>query len=367
MSSAAATFREMLRRSRGLPRWQRYAITLGIVGATALLREVAKPLLPPDDAFSLFYLAILLCSALFDRGSGFLATLLAATITGWSWLSPAGLLSITDPRHASPMILFILFGCATAAIVEMMHKALEEARTAHASLTESHDVTSRAERARTLMLREFRHRTRNDLGALVALLMLRARTAPSEAAGEALREAADHALALARVHTRLATDEGLSAGTEAAVVDTRDFIAGLCADLRTAQVGAGLRPVALECDVESHSVSTERAVPLGLVLNEAVTNALKYAFPEDRPGVVRVTFRRDGEEYVLTVEDDGIGLPPEGEVPEERGLGRGGLGMRLLAGLAAQLRGSFTRRPGPCSAGTVAVLRFPVSGPSSNG
>jgi two-component sensor histidine kinase len=104
-------------------------------------------------------------------------------------------------------------------------------------------------------------------------------------------------------------------------------------------------------------------VPLGLVLNETVTNALKYAFPEGRAGTVQVRFLRQDSHFVLTVADDGIGIPPEAELDEAppghapRGAG---LGTRLLRALAAQLRGHFARRPGEDGRGTVAELRFTV-------
>ncbi len=119
-------------------------------------------------------------------------------------------------------------------------------------------------------------------------------------------------------------------------------------------------------EAEAHPLDSERAVQLGLTLNEAVTNALKYAFPEERAGTVRVRFAREGGEFVLTVADDGIGLPAEGELagappaPAPRG---SGLGTRLLRALAAQLRGSLSRRPGEGGVGTVSELRFPCARP----
>jgi two-component sensor histidine kinase len=201
------------------------------------------------------------------------------------------------------------------------------------------------------------------------LLLLRARTAPSDAAREALREAAQHALALARVHSRLNPDDSGPGEGEVGMVDTHDFITGLCADLDASQVGEGLRPVALIAEAETHVLDAERAVPLGLVLNEAVTNAMKYAFPEERAGTVQVRFRRDDGHFVLTVADDGIGLPAEGDLenaPPAMPAGGAGLGTRLLRSLAAQLRGSFTRLPGPGGVGTLNELRFPVPQPGGD-
>ncbi|WP_052214705.1 sensor histidine kinase [Belnapia sp. F-4-1] len=152
------------------------------------------------------------------------------------------------------------------------------------------------------------------------------------------------------------------------MVNTQHFIEGLCADIIAAQMGDGLRPVALVTEAEAHTLDTERAVQLGLVLNEAVTNALKYAFPKDRAGTVQVRFAREAGEFVLTVADDGIGLPAEGELlgaPPAMPLQGSGMGTRLLRALAAQLRGTFSRQPGECGRGTVAGLRFRAAPPGS--
>jgi two-component sensor histidine kinase len=350
-----------LQTTRALPPWQRYAISLAIVLAIFGIGRLLVPDAPQGYPLSHMLIAVLLCAALFDHGTGYAATALSAGLIVWFHLGPADSFLVADPRDQISVILFALLGVVTSAVVESLHRTIARLQGAQAEL-------ERAERARSLLLREFRHRTRNDLGSLVGLLILRARIAPSAAAREALREAADHALALARVHARLALDEGLDQGAERATIDTRDFVTGLCTDISAAAFGEGLRPVSLSTEAESHPLSAERAVPLGLVLNETVTNALKYAFPEDRPGTVKVTFTRQGEEFVLVVVDDGIGLPPEGELEDAppavpaRGAG---LGTRLLRALAAQLRGSFTRQAGPGSTGTVVELRFGTAEPGA--
>ena len=144
-------------------------------------------------------------------------------------------------------------------------------------------------------------------------------------------------------------------------MDTKDFIEGLCRDLERAQSGGELRPAALIAGAEGHSLDAERAVHLGLVLNELVTNALKYAFPDNAAGAVRVCFAREGESFVLSVSDDGVGIPAADEAQSPAGARV--LGTRLLQGLAAQLRGTLSRGRGEHGAGTAAELRFPVADP----
>jgi two-component sensor histidine kinase len=330
----------------------RYSLN-GVVGETGL-------------PFLFFFPAIIGSAALFANGAGYLAT--ATSLLGSAYfLPPVGSFTVLTGQAAISLSLYAFHGCITACVVETMHNALRGQRMALAE-------RERAEADRLVLLDEFRHRSRNDLQSLVGLLLLRARRATPEA-GEALREAAGHALALARVHSRLATASA-APGAQAAVVDTRAFILGLCSDMAAGAAGNGLRPVAIIAEAEAYPLSTERAVQLGLVLNETVTNALKYAFPLDRPGRVLVTFGREGDDFVLHVADDGIGLREPGSVcgaaticdaaggcelaqpakPE-------GLGTRLLRALAAQLRGTFTRGRGEGGRGTCCMLRFPAVEP----
>jgi two-component sensor histidine kinase len=334
-----------------LPTPVRYSATAGLVLLAFLARRLVDPYVPHGYPFAHFFIAILLSAALFDGRAGLFATGLAALFGDWFYLPPEGHLTVTGGKDLLVLLAFIAVGCGLSAMVGALHKALDR-------LQQTITKLDRAERARSLLLREFRHRTRNDLHSLAGLLMLRARTASSEAAREGLREAAGHALALARVHTRLTPP---TADQEAAVVDSHDFIVGLCGDIRAGLAGEGLRPVTLLAEAEAHPLDAERAVPLGLVLNEAVTNALKYAFPEGRSGRVRVCFGREGANFVLCVVDDGVGLA---EDPASRG---SGLGTRLLQALAAHLRGTFMRHPGADGIGTVAELRFPAAAPGEEG
>ena len=361
----AALANTAISRTRRWPAWARYAATLAIVVAAFLLRRAADPILPQGYPYLLAFLAVLLSAALFDHAAGLLAAALSAALAAYFYLPPLGSLAVERQGDVVGLALFAAVAAAITLPVETLHRALADLQRALDERQRALDDLARSEERRGLLLREFRHRTRNDLHSLVGLLRLRARAAPSDAARDGLREAAEHALALARVHTHLAGD---GRQDDAASVDTRAFVAGLCADLAAAQTGEGLRPVALVAEAEAHPLDSERAVQLGLTLNEAVTNALKYAFPEERAGTVRVRFAREGGEFVLTVADDGIGLPRDGEVaggavPPQRSPSGGGLGTRLLGALAAQLRGTFKRVPGEGGVGTVAELRFPVQPP----
>jgi two-component sensor histidine kinase len=136
-----------------------------------------------------------------------------------------------------------------------------------------------------------------------------------------LASAAERVQTIARVHRRLELRHAR------VVVDSKSYIEELCADLRVSRLA--MRPIAIECRAESHPLRLEKAVPLGLIINESVTNATKHAFPGERSGIINVSFERMGDVYKLTVADNGIG--------RNETSGDGGLGNRLMQMLAAQL------------------------------
>jgi two-component sensor histidine kinase len=101
-------------------------------------------------------------------------------------------------------------------------------------------------------------------------------------------------------------------------------------------VRIGIRPIAVRVDADRFSLPTEVAVPIGLIVNELVTNAFKYAFPDEREGLIVVGLRRVSEgRLLLRVCDNGAGCPDD---PAE------GLGSRLVRLLVQQLKGSVVRR-----------------------
>ena len=182
-----------------------------------------------------------------------------------------------------------------------------------------------------LLSREMSHRVKNSLAVVAGLLALQARGSDNEDVREALADARARVEAVAQVHDQLWRQPDLTA------IDVAGFLDALCANLRES---AG--PHALVCEAQSVSLPADLAIPLGLFVNELVTNAIKYAYPEGR-GEIRVAAatRADGG-LTVSVSDDGIGLP-EGFDP---GQARTSLGMRVVNNLARQLDGTLSVPPG---------------------
>lgn len=291
-----------------------------------------------DYPFLLFFPAVVLCTVVFGSRAGLLAVGLSALSVGTFLFPPIGSPLVDSPQQALALVLFLLLGAFAAGVVGLLNGALTDLAQAKAEL-------ERAAQQKDLLLREAAHRFRNDLATLAAVLRLQERTLSDPQAQAALRATADRIGVMARVQDRLQRDDG--AGS---VVYADEFIAGLCNDLRAALID--LRPIRLEVRAERHALPQEEAVAVGLIINELVTNALKYAFPEDRSGLVWVIFERDEAGFRLQVRDDGVGIEPH------RPAQGTGLGQRLVRSLATQVGGSFTIEPDAGDPGTIATLRF---------
>jgi two-component system, sensor histidine kinase PdtaS len=193
---------------------------------------------------------------------------------------------------------------------------------------------------REVLLREVHHRVKNNLQIVSSLLALRGAGLADAAARQAVEASHGAVEAIAQVH------ELLYAADDFGAVGWPAYLERLARSVLASQPGAA---VALELEVEPLPLALDRAVPCGLIVNELVSNALRHGFPAGRAGTIRVALCRDGADHVvLVVRDDGVGMVAAGR-PEA-------VGLRLVAALARQLRGSLERGPGP---GTEIRLRFP--------
>lgn len=198
------------------------------------------------------------------------------------------------------------------------------------------------------LLKELYHRVKNNLQLIISLFNLQVRSITEEQARQALLDAAGRVRAMALVHERLYQSGTLSS------IRLDSYVTELCEQLAGA-ASAPQRGIAVRVEAAPLEVGLDVAVPLGLLLNELVTNCLKHAFPGGRRGTVSVRVERlDGDLARLTVSDDGVGLPAEMDRTSLRTLG-----LKLVSALSDQLRASFTLGERD---GVVATLEFHVSG-----
>ena len=214
------------------------------------------------------------------------------------------------------------------------------------------DVTERAKLEREhaaaherigILLQELTHRVKNSLQFIAAMAWIEARNCKSDEGKAALERVSHRIAALGKLYSKLSKADTVGA------VDAATYLNELCRDLIASVQEEGDTPIVLRTDIESELLPTDRAIPIGLVVNELVTNAVKYAFPGEAKGTVRVTLKRAPGELRVTVADDGQGRDP--------GNADSGLGSRLVDGFAQQLGGQVERKSD--SQGTTVHLILP--------
>lgn len=191
------------------------------------------------------------------------------------------------------------------------------------------DITEQREREdfQKLLMGEISHRVKNSLALVSALLNLQARSLQDSDTREALEDASSRVLSVATVHDQLWRQ------ADAREVDLAPFLSNLATT-----VGASSPGHATRVEVEPSIVSADMAVPVGLFVNDFLTNAYKHAYPAGEEGEVRILGSRlpDGR-YRIEVSDSGRGLPEGFDLDRSRS----SLGIRVITSLARQLGGEL--------------------------
>jgi len=185
---------------------------------------------------------------------------------------------------------------------------------------------------KAVLLRELYHRTKNNMQVISSMLSMQSMETEDPALKAVCREIGNRIHSMSMVHHKLYSSKNL------ARIDLKEYIAEL-AELLFKSFKMHDGRIALELDCDKVSILLEKAIPLGLVINELVTNSLKNAFPGDRPGkiIIRVKIS-EGDTLVLTMADDGIGMPSGFDVSKN-----GKKGFQLVQAIVGlQLRGEMT-------------------------
>lgn len=195
-----------------------------------------------------------------------------------------------------------------------------------------------------VLLREIHHRVKNNLQVMASLLNLQSEYVRDEADLGIFKDAESRIWSMALVHETLYQSENL------ALIKVREYVETLVEELSTSY-GHLAGSVAVKVDVEDVSFGIDTAVPLGLIINELVSNAFKHAFPENRVGEIAVRLEAgDTAEFQLTVRDDGVGMRQEEPPDREKSFG-----LHLVQALVRQLGGELHVNR---SEGTQFLIRF---------
>lgn len=232
-------------------------------------------------------------------------------------------------------------------LTSAVEQAIEKARLERMRELAEQQVRAARDRAE-ILLQEVNHRVANSLALVAALVRMQASAVADPTARDALSETQARISAIAGLHRRLYTSDDVRS------VSLDSYLATLADEIETAMKESGHMP-RVRLDLDPVSVPTDRAVSVGMIVTELLTNAYKYAYPDGKAGEVRVVMRRRSDSIaVLTVEDDGIGWDGTGE-PQGTGLGS-----RIVNAMATQLGTSITY--GDSRRGTSTSLELELAG-----
>jgi PAS domain S-box-containing protein len=204
----------------------------------------------------------------------------------------------------------------------------------HQDITEhkqAEDLIKASLKEKEVLLKEIHHRVKNNLQIVTSLLQMQSRRTKEPQAVEVLRDSKNRIASIALVHEKLYRSEDL------ANIDFGQYIPDLTTHLfDTYNVSSNT--VSLNLHVENTLLQIDEAIPCGLIINELVSNSLKYAFPAKRKGKIQIKFysTKSDNNLTLIVRDNGMGIPKEFDIETTHSLG-----LTLVQGLVEQLEGTI--------------------------
>jgi len=192
-------------------------------------------------------------------------------------------------------------------------------------IQQTNDKLRKLVEEKSWLVREIHHRVKNNLQIVISLLNLQSANLQNDAALKAIKESQSRMYAMSLIHQKLyMTDERTS-------INMKDYIHELSSYLKDSFELD--RRIVFETSAEDIELNVSEAVPIGLIMNEAITNAIKYAFPEQRSGQISIMFRHLENAFVgLIISDNGIGIPVESDWHHSESTG-----ISLISMLASQI------------------------------
>lgn len=218
-------------------------------------------------------------------------------------------------------------------------------RKKNAILSEQKKIIEETLADREVLLREIHHRVKNNLQVISSLLSLQSRSIEDDSALEAVNESRNRVHSMALIHENLYNREDLRN------IRISTYVAQLSEDILSSY---NIEPekIKLNTSIENVKLDVDEVIPLGLIINELITNALKYAFPKDQKGSISIHLKEEEQMIELKVTDNGVGIPEE--VVNAGGRPKS-LGMRLIKTFAKKLKAEWSITN---DKGTHVVFRF---------
>jgi len=213
------------------------------------------------------------------------------------------------------------------------------------------DITQRKEyenqiinslKEKNILLKEIHHRVKNNMQIISSLLNLQSEYC-EDGVCELFNESINRVKSMAIVHEKLYQSEDFSR------INIKDYLHSLTSEVFASYL-VDTNIIKLKIDVENIKLNLNTAIPLGLIINELITNCIKHAFPDKMKGLIEIKLHRTLDEYELVIQDDGVGFPKDFNLKNVKTLG-----MELVNSLVRQLEGTLSLEKEPK---TVFRLKF---------
>lgn len=237
--------------------------------------------------------------------------------------------TLIEEKQKNQRLLSIVIISALLLLIGLIGWQYRFKQKANNVLEEKNETISHSLKEREVLLKEIHHRVKNNLQIISSLLNLQSRFVKDAAAIDAVLEGKNRVKSMALIHQRLYQNDDIRG------VDMNEYIESLVAGLKSSYKIDEERLV-IDLKVEDLTLDIDTAIPLGLILNELITNTLKYAFPEERKGMLQIQLENENGELHLLVKDDGVGI-------EEDKNNQYSFGMSLIESLAEKLDASIEK------------------------
>jgi len=215
----------------------------------------------------------------------------------------------------------------------------------HHRLYKSKMAIAQQMKEREILLKEIHHRVKNNLQTVSSLLSLQSRSIEDTKMKGLIKSSQNRVISMAMVHEMLYMRDDLSK------IEYESYVQEL-ADYLVRSLKGTDNHVKLNIDIHDIKLGIDTAIPLGLLINEAITNALKYGIKDDAEGEIDIALKKgEDSNYVLNIGDNGVGFPETINYKNTKSLG-----LKLIHNLARQLKGSISRDQ--TKKGTYYVLKF---------
>ncbi len=221
----------------------------------------------------------------------------------------------------------LLFGSLLSFIIFSLYKKNKEKAT---ELSDKNQLLSKALNEKEFLIKEIHHRVKNNLQIVSSLLSLQARNISDPTALDALKEGQSRVRSMALIHQNLYQDDDLIG------VDAKAYIEKLSEGLFHSYNIDNDR-IQLHSDIENVKLDVNTIIPLGLIINELISNALKYAFDENKMGNINLSLKREENQLVFSIADDGRGLPESFSLEKNKTLG-----FRLIKAFSQKLEAALS-------------------------